>query len=432
MRPLLAPDAFVRTYLGEAGRFWVLVRGPGRSRVRIGAELKALLDLCDGGRRAPQIAREASARVPRLLGVAEVERVLSPLIRERVLLDLDAPPKAGRPPREIGLKLTILDDESRESLRLVLPPGMGLGCHGKGGCCFLYDRLRLEPAEVARIAAAYGDELTPGGLSVESAVTRERADEEVFGLAVSGGGCVLLEADGACGVHRRTGIDSKPGGCRAYPLRDVKCGDELHVGLAVECRCVIDFAGGNRAALLAEAEQLVVRRQRTRVVEEVADEVSLVRPVPRSEYLAWRAEAGARLDAGGDVLDWARSALPEVAPPEEWIPPLRAWLAFEAGDLARIYDPGDLQRQLLAWADAAAARLPGPHPSVEGERIAAQQLLFGHGFLRHSSVAVGLTSFALRVMLARAGAAVPLPPQLLPMVSVEYLGRVYSLGRIFE
>ena len=35
-------------------------------------------------------------------------------------------------------------------------------------------------------------------------------------------------------------------------------------------------------------------------------------------------------------------------------------------------------------------------------------------------------------MQHRAGAALPLPPELLPVVCVEYLGRVYSLGRIFD
>src|SRR5207302_8231876 len=128
-----------------------------------------------------------------------------------------------------------------------------------------------------------------------------------------------------------------------------------------------------------------------------------------------RAEAGERLRRSDDVLQWALSALPRLPPPGDWIDPLQRWLAFEAADLARLYDRNDLQRRLLAWADAAAARLHEPHPPVEGERIAAEQLLFGHGFLRQSSVAIGLTSFALRVMLARAGAALPLAPELLPM-----------------
>jgi lysine-N-methylase len=432
LRPILAPDAFVRTYLGEGGRFWVLVRGPGRTRLRIDAETRALLDLCDGGRRSAQIAREA--QVPRLLGAIDVERKLLPLVREGVMRDLDAPPPLAStaPPREIGLELSLLDDETLARLELVPAPGVGLGCHGKGGCCRLYDRLRLDSDEVARIAAAYGDEPTPGGLSVDSAVMRERADEEVFGLAVSGGGCVLLEADGACGVHRRLGADGKPSGCRAYPLRDVKCGDQLHVALAVECRCTVDFAGGDRGMLLAECDSLFARRKHTRIVEEVKPAVTLNATVSRADYLAWRAEATARLSRSDDVLRWALAALPEVAPPGDFIDPLQRWLMFESADLGRLYDSGDLQRRLLEWADAAAARLHQPHPPVEGERLAAEQLLFGHGFLRHADVSIALTAFALRILLARAGAALPLPPELLPMVSVEYLGRVYGLGRIFD
>src|SRR5207302_802310 len=122
-----------------------------------------------------------------------------------------------------------------------------------------------------------------------------------------------------------------------------------------------------------------------------------------------------------DVLEWAQAALPEVVPPDEWIEPLQGWLAFEAGDLARIYDPADLQRRLLAWASGASQRIKDPHPPVEGEKLAAQQLLQSHGFLRASSVSLSLTSFALRLRLARAGAALPLPAELLPIVSVEYL-----------
>ena len=94
-----------------------------------------------------------------------------------------------------------------------------------------------------------------------------------YGLAVLGGGCVLLDSDLACGVHKKRGPEAKPAGCRTYPLRDVKCGDELHIGIAVECRCSIDFAGADRAHLLSEAEVLFARRRQTRIVEEVADTV---------------------------------------------------------------------------------------------------------------------------------------------------------------
>jgi hypothetical protein len=431
LRPLLTPDAFVRCYLGQAGRFWVIVRGPGRTRVRIDSELRAILDVCDGGRKSAQIARDAMTR--RQLSAIEVERILQPLIREGVVHDLDGPPpRETRTPGEIGLRLELLDDETLARLQLV-PAQMGLGCHSRGGCCHLYDRLRIDGAEVARIREAYGDELVPGGLSVDGAVMRERGDEDVFGLAVSGGGCVLLQPDGHCGVHARMGAAQKPAGCRTYPLRDVKCGDELHVGVAIECRCSVDFAGGDRAALLAEAEILLERRKRTRLVESVADEVTLAdKKVARADYLAWRTEATARLSRASDVLDWTGEALPAVAPSDAFIEPLQHWLAFEAGDLARLYDASDLQTRLLHWAHQASRELPSSHAAVEGERLAAEQLLFGHGFLRSTSVSLALTSFALRIRLARAGAAIPLPAELLPIVVVEYLGRVYSLGHIFD
>jgi hypothetical protein len=216
-------------------------------------------------------------------------------------------------------------------------------------------------------------------------------------------------------------------------LRDVKCGGELHVGVAMECRCSVDFAGEDPATLLAEAEILLERRRQTRFVETVRDEVTLAdQRVSRADYLTWRAEATERLARASDVLDWAKATLPGALPPEAWIEPLQDWLSFESSDLARLYDPMDLQARLLAWAARASRQIDPSSPPVEGERLAAEQLLFAHGFLRSTSVSLALTSFALRLMLARAGAAVSLPAELLPLVAVEYLGRVYSLGHIFD
>ncbi len=440
MRPLLAPDAFVRTYLGEAGRFWVIVRRPGRARQRIDAETRAILNLCDGGRRPAQIARAAAEQVPRLLSAMEVERRLVPLLRSGVLIDLDTPPsetKAAPPPS--GLRLSLLDDESAASLKVVPAPSTGVGCHGRGGCCSLYDRLRLDGADAGRIAAAFAETQTPGGLSVTSALIRERADEEVFGLAVSGGRCVLVEADGGCGVHRRLGAAGKPGGCRTFPLRDVKCGDELHVGLAVECRCTVDFAGDDPRTLWVEGQALLERRRRARSIEEVAEEVPLAagRTVSRDEYSRWRAAAADRLSRAGDTVEWAlaeATARGATDRPQDHFAALQRWLAFEAKDTAQLYDAGDLQRRLFAWSESAAGALlvNHAHPPTDGEELAARQLLHTHGLLRSSTVATALTSLALRLQLARAGARLPIADELLPIVCVEYLGRVYGLRRIFE
>src|SRR5258706_197518 len=74
-------------------------------------------------------------------------------------------------------------------------------------------------SDVAALQAAWPDEaLTPGGLSVDSALRAER--DGSFGLGARGGRCLLLEEDGRCGAHVRLGAAGKPAGCRAFPLRD--------------------------------------------------------------------------------------------------------------------------------------------------------------------------------------------------------------------
>ncbi|MDB4965008.1 MAG: hypothetical protein JWN44_697 [Myxococcales bacterium] len=452
MRPRLAPSLFVRTYVGERGREWVLVTA--RTRVRIDALTRALLELSDGNRTLERIARAAGAHHAGALEAADVERLLAPLIAAGFVIDAGAPPLLA-PSMEMGDAggaRAVLERIELEPgpLRLVLAAGVGIDCDGRGGCCGLYDRIGLSAAEAARIAECYAEEHTPGGLYVASAVVQERADEDGIGLAVVDGHCTLLEDDGRCGIHARAGLQAKPDSCRFYPLRDVVCGDELHVGLAVECRCVIDFAGAAPGPLRALAEELVARRIANGVVEAVPLEVALceTRRVPRGEYLRWRGDAGTRLrgegaggeGAGGDgrrdARAWALAeaqALGAVARPLP-VDELVEWLAREVADTAAVYSPRDLQRQIFAWAHRAAQRLRDDAASsltpVAGEQLLAEQLLHAHGFLRAPSLAAGLVSFALRVSLARSGAALPLPPALLPLSAAEYLARTHSFGHV--
>src|SRR5438067_651892 len=181
MRPQLQPGAFLRTYLGESGRFGVLVRRPGEPRLRLESETRVLLDLCDGNRRPGAIARESAERLPRPLDAAAVERILAPLVARGVLVDLDRPqpPQAARPPS--GVEPVTLDDDAAARLRLVPAPATGLGCHGRGGCCRLYESVQLDAGDVGRLYAAYRDRATPAGLSIESALERERPDEQELG-----------------------------------------------------------------------------------------------------------------------------------------------------------------------------------------------------------------------------------------------------------
>ena len=349
------------------------------------------------------------------------------------MIDLDAPPdQEAVEPSAIGLKLSLLDDETAAGLRVLAAPSTGLGCHGRGGCCSLYDRLRLAPADAGRIAQAYGDEITPGGLSVESALFRERGDEEVFGLAVTAGTCVLVEADGACGVHRRLGATGKPAGCHAYPLRDVKCDGELHVGLAVECRCAVDFSGADPATL--------ARAAAGRAGGAPAD--SHHRGGRRAEVAARARPRGAarrvcRLapprSPGGwpgadDVLRWAGDearALGADVRRREYLEPL--------AKLAGVPRPPTPRSTTTKTTCSAAMVRLGPTPPLRNlvtheastRRWRVSRLRGRAAALAHARPAalaqrapMGLTALALRLQLARAGGAVPMPPELLPVSSV--------------
>src|SRR5437762_4050424 len=126
------------------------------------------------------VAEAALATVARPLDAAAVARALAPLIAAGHVIDAEAPP---RPVAAVASGLERVELAAGQTLRLVVAPGVGLDCDGRGGCCRLYDRVGLSAADAARIAECYGDdERTPGGLYVASAVVPERADEDELGL----------------------------------------------------------------------------------------------------------------------------------------------------------------------------------------------------------------------------------------------------------
>ncbi|HZS37382.1 MAG TPA: YkgJ family cysteine cluster protein [Polyangia bacterium] len=452
-RPVLAADAFVRTYVSDAGRAWIVVRRAPGTRVRIDAVQRRLLELCDGRRTVDELAEAIGLDAGRPLSARGVLEALEPLAAAGALVH--AGEEAARQSVERGLQVIDLDDQMFSRLAIAIAPRTGFDCDGRGVCCGLYERLLLDPEDVANIRAAYGDELTPGGLSVEGAVHRHRDDDAggSLELAVVDGACTLLEADRRCGVHRRLGVARKPEGCRAYPIRDVVCGDELSVGLAVECRCVIDFHDGPPIDAMAEAQR--ARRGRMRLVEAVTERVpvTLARRVPRDEYRAWREAARARLANAPDVAAWAFSEAQRIAGETIARDPLveRAQtlaplfdeigrlFELEAANTAHVYSARDLQPQAFAWARDAHRRLRDElrrgFVSVEpalGERVLAEQVLHAHGLLRSRTLACGLFALGLRIRLARAGSALTLVPALLPIPTVEYLHRAQALARLLD
>ena len=441
----LVPDAIIRTYVGEPGWTWVMVRRIGGGRVRLDLVDRVLVDLADGILPVARLRREAERRIGRSLGVRELSERLDELVRRGVLRDgaegfADLDP--AWPANLIRERLT-----DGVKPKLVVAKGARTGCDGRGGCCRLYDRIDVNVDDIARLKRAFPDEVSlPGGLTVESALRRERDHGgDTFSLAVRDGGCVALEEDGRCGIHARLGFAAKPAGCRTYPLRDVLVGEELHVGLGVECRCVLDFATDGEP-IEAAAETVLRRRMETRAVETIAGRVAMTTRdlAARADYLEWRSAAGRRAEEQNDPCAWALDEAARLvggARPrgEIWralqpiIEQLQRLFEEEARDTAAVYSRSDLQPKAFAFGAEATARLAAqldrqgaPGDPQKQERFVVEQALFTHGLLRSRSLATGLVSLALRLAIARSSNEVAIASELLPLSTVEYLFRAQA------
>src|SRR5262249_49861168 len=147
---------------------------------------RRLLELCNGDRSVAEIADAAGAAVGRPLALWAAEERLAPLVAAGALVDGSA--EARRPGESAGARrgLEVVELDEACAIAVEVLPGTGFDCDGRGCCCGLYERLVLGTPDVVRIHQAYGDELTPGGLGLESAVYRHRDDEPEapFELAV--------------------------------------------------------------------------------------------------------------------------------------------------------------------------------------------------------------------------------------------------------
>jgi lysine-N-methylase len=437
VRPILLRDAFLRLYIGDVGRRWVVVRH--EQRMRIGALERRLLAFCDGERDFAEVALALESETGERMAAGEVRELLAQLVDEGFLVDADAAwPRANK--RERGLEAVELTSDEIAALRVVVLDGAGFDCDGRGGCCRLYERLLLSAGDVARVRSAYEGELVPGGLTVDSAIQQHRSGGDLE-LAVVDGRCVLLEPDGACGLHRKLGAEGKPRGCRTYPLREVLCEDVLDVALAAECRCVVDFADGPPLDPLVALGLDRLALERTVLQVRAMVPMTLGHRAPRAEYVAWRRAATERLNAAPDVAGWAlgeAAALlgrpPRTSSREPLLDRVVDLLRRAEASTRRVYSEGDLLRQTFAWAYESATRLAAGQTGapVRGERLLARHTLHAHALLQARTLAVGLFGLGLRLELARAGAELPLPEALLPVTIVEYLHRVQSLAELID
>ncbi len=445
-RLTLAADATVRTYVGDDGWSWVVTHRGQRPRALLDLVDRLLVELADGTRADDELRRAAERVLSRPIAPREADERLSRLVESKVLDDPASPDRrvVERQAWPDNLVPRLLDEEERAAMRVRAAP-VRVGCDGGGSCCRLGERVALGASDVAALQAAWPDEaLTPGGLSLDSALRAER--DGSFNLGARAGACLLLEADGRCGAQARLGVDGKPAVCRAFPLRDVFADGELVVGLGLGCRCAIDFA--ERGTTLAEAAAPLVARRRTRgEVEAVAGEIGAAASVrwPRARYLDWRRGALERAAAAGDAIAFLLGEARAIARGEAPAPVDGAWVrglfarlrpvtaalaehfSEEHADARAVYAGEDLLLVALAFGARAARRLAdldGPPARAEpGERLLASQAIFTHDLLRARALTTGLTGLALRAALARADDGAPLPVCLLPLSTVEHLFR---------
>jgi len=451
MKPALIPGAFVRTYVGEVGRTWVLVFGMPARRLRLDLTDRILVENSNGRTGMSDLAELASMQLMRSVSPAEVEGRIARLVAEKALTDGES--TATPQPRIDNLVSRSLDDAAVAALTLRMTDAR-IGCDMTGGCCRLYDRIGLSQEDVANVRAAFAeDELTPGGLTLETALRPDGfGGDDGFAIAVRDGACVLLEDDGKCSVHARLGIGRKPMGCRQYPLRDVAVGSELHVGLAVECKCIITFAETGDPP---DGSELLARRRAMREVEEVAATIGANRLTrwPRADYLGWRDRALAALESEADLAVWALAEaaraleMPAPRPPAVAARALAVVIADcaryfrnQARDISEVYSKDDLELELFGWAaetmgvleQRVLADAPDWPAPLAGERFYVKELVFSHNLLRSRTLVTGLAALGMRLLAARVGAGLRIDPRLHPLSAMEVLFRAHGASYLVD
>src|SRR5581483_5081610 len=87
MGPLLVPDAFIRTYVGDRGWGHVLVRRARGRRLWLTRFERAVAEACDGDRSEEQIAREVETNTGQAAPTRQVRDALGKLREAGALIE---------------------------------------------------------------------------------------------------------------------------------------------------------------------------------------------------------------------------------------------------------------------------------------------------------------------------------------------------------
>ena len=433
LRPLLLPHVLARRHVASDVRLVVLHDIERLTHHRVSERTWAVLSAMDGTRDVEGLVAHAA-----LQGFAATVDEVADLVRDLTENGLIGE-REGAAARDLLPSAPAGESDPARSVRQL--PGFRLSCNGAGSCCRFYPSIAFSPLDAAR-ARACQPAVLDGGMD-EPRVFLPMAGHARSMLAVTlvDGRCAFLQGDLGCGIHRASGPDQKPLGCRTYPARFVDDGEAIRVTPWLECACVFSSGAGTARG----GEPLVGELVRTRAeldpaffIEALPAEVLVgsSRQASRGEVARWSdavfdaptlgdgvasfVALSAALERYGLDAAAARDAL--GAPPRPDRSSFDAALAAFQPRIDRLASEtwraeSDLVRTTataLSSASTLAASLvdellEGPGAQATAERFYMRGVLFGHQLVQLKGLRpMSLLAFdrAFRMLLGRSLAVV--------------------------
>src|SRR5512140_2967156 len=129
--PELVPGAFIRPYVGDAGRSWIVIYGVPARRHRLDMLERIIVEGADGHRDLPALADLAEGLMRQKISVQSVADRVAGL---RMLGILTSGERTTLHGAVIGnLVSRHLEPAAAAKLQLRIAPGARTGCDGRGG-----------------------------------------------------------------------------------------------------------------------------------------------------------------------------------------------------------------------------------------------------------------------------------------------------------
>lgn len=478
-RPLLSSHVLPRRHTTEHGRFIVLYDTERLVHHHVAERTWAVVSGMDGTRDVDGLMAYAT-RQGHNVKREEVLEFLGELDAAGLLVSAErrAEDAATGAPRNVAAgALGAEAREDAESAEAPAPdvpvlelPEFSLHCDGSGTCCRFYPSVVFTQLDAAR-ARSHRPDVAGGGDDPERVfLPLLGVDSRALSVALVDGACVYLEAGGGCGVHRTSGIDQKPLGCRTYPARFVDDGQHLRVAPYIECACVVKSGERPQGAspngsLVPDGVTKRSELASAHHVEVVPAEVLVgsARRASRAELVRWAdALAGAAVPDGAkaffalahaletsglDVAASQEALRGEPALPFDSVLSAVGLISERVEQLAaeNWRSSGDMVRQTSAALSAACLLLKEALPDIAagpGAYAGAEQFyfrtnVFGHFLVqREGRRSMSLAAFdrGVRVLLARALGVVAsiseldAPPWQAPLALVDATMRGYGVA----